>query len=233
MTNVVVITGRLCADPESRQTQSGTAVCHFRLAVGRNRKVEGKPEADFISCVCWGKTAEFAVKYLHRGGMITAEGRLQNADYTDNNGVKHYAMEVNVDQLNFCGDGKPSGNAQQAAQGDAGNYPQNYPPQQPNGCRSRGRTGTDSERRRRMKKKKEVKVPKSRQLLSMAIELAAQSERLVLLNEVGCVDDVIQVAEQLCGKLGNLIAFAKDIQRGAKQHDLEGMHEEKETVHGA
>jgi single-strand DNA-binding protein len=133
MTNVVVITGRLCADPESRQTQSGTAVCHFRLAVGRNRKVEGKPEADFISCVCWGKTAEFAVKYLHRGGMITAEGRLQNADYTDNNGVKHYAMEVNVDQLNFCGDGKPSGNAQQAAQGDAGNYPQNYPPQQPNG----------------------------------------------------------------------------------------------------
>lgn len=103
MTNVVVITGRLCADPESRQTQSGTAVCHFRLAVGRNRKVEGKPEADFISCVCWGKTAEFAVKYLHRGGMITAEGRLQNADYTDNNGVKHYAMEVNVDQLNFCG----------------------------------------------------------------------------------------------------------------------------------
>lgn len=40
MTNVVVITGRLCADPESRQTQSGTAVCHFRLAVGRNRKVD-------------------------------------------------------------------------------------------------------------------------------------------------------------------------------------------------
>ena len=65
--------------------------------------------------------------------MITAEGRLQNADYTDNNGTKHYAMEVNVDQLNFCGDGKPSGNAQQAAQGDVGNYPQNYPPQQPNG----------------------------------------------------------------------------------------------------
>lgn len=72
-----------------------------------------------------------------------------------------------------------------------------------------------------------------RQLLSMAIELAAQSERLVLLNEVGCVDDVIQAAERLCVKLGNLIAFAKDIQRGAKQHDLEGMHEEKETVHGA
>ena len=130
MTNVVVITGRLCADPESRQTQSGTAVCHFRLAVGRNRKVEGQPEADFISCVCWGKTAEFAVKYLHRGGMITAEGRLQNADYTDNNGVKHYAMEVNVDQLNFCGDGKPSGNAQQAAQGGYydGYYEQAPPP---------------------------------------------------------------------------------------------------------
>ena len=84
-----------------------------------------------------------------------------------------------------------------------------------------------------MKQKKEAEVLKNRQLLSMAIELAAQSERLVLLNEVGCVDDVIQVAEQLCGKLGNLIAFAKDIQRGTKQHDFEGMHEEKETVHGA
>lgn len=81
-----------------------------------------------------------------------------------------------------------------------------------------------------MKQKKEAEVPKNRQLLNMAIELAEQSERLVLLNEVGCVEDVIQVAEQLCGKLGNLIA---DIQRGAKQHDLEGMHEEKETVHGA
>lgn len=63
-----------------------------------------------------------------------------------------------------------------------------------------------------MKQKKEAEVPKNRQLLSMAIELAAQSERLVLLNEVGCVED---------------------IQRGAKQHDLKGMHEEKETVHGA
>ena len=84
-----------------------------------------------------------------------------------------------------------------------------------------------------MKKKKEMEVPKSRRLLNMAIELAAQSERLVLLNEVGCVDDVIQAAERLCVKLGNLIAFAKDIQRGAEQHDLEGMHEEKETVHGA
>ena len=60
-----------------------------------------------------------------------------------------------------------------------------------------------------MKKKKEMEVPKSRRLLRMSIELAAQSERLVLLNEVGCVDDVIQVAEQLCVKLGNLIAFAK------------------------
>lgn len=62
--------------------------------------------------------------------MITAEGRLQNADYTDNNGVKHYAMEVNVDQLNFCGDGKPSGNAQQAAQGGYydGYYEQAPPP---------------------------------------------------------------------------------------------------------
>lgn len=133
MTNVVVITGRLCANPDFRQTQNGTAGCRFRLAVGRNRKVDGKPEADFISCVCWGKTAEFASKYLHKGGMITVEGRLQNADYTDGNGVKHYAMEVVTEQLNFCGDGKPSWNAQQVVQGDAGNYPQNDSSQQQGG----------------------------------------------------------------------------------------------------
>lgn len=84
-----------------------------------------------------------------------------------------------------------------------------------------------------MKKKKEAEVPKNRQLLSMAIELAEQSERLVLLNEVGCVEDVIQAAERLCVKLGNLIALAKDIQKGAGRHDIERMHEEKETVHGA
>lgn len=83
-----------------------------------------------------------------------------------------------------------------------------------------------------MKQQKEAEVPKNRQLLRMAIELAVQSEQLVLLNEVECVEDVIQIAEQMCGKLGNLIVFAKDIQRGAKQHDFEGMHAEEKTVHG-
>lgn len=84
-----------------------------------------------------------------------------------------------------------------------------------------------------MKQQKEAEVPKNRQLLHMAIELAVQSEQLVLLNEVGCVDDVIQAAERLCVKLGNLIALAKDIQKGAGRYDPERMHEEEKTIHGA
>ena len=84
-----------------------------------------------------------------------------------------------------------------------------------------------------MKEKEKVELSKSQQLLHAAISIVIQSEQLVVRADVGCMDDVIQVAEQLCVKLDNLIAFAKDIQRGAKQHDLEGMHEETEAVHGA
>ena len=84
-----------------------------------------------------------------------------------------------------------------------------------------------------MKQQKEAEVPKNQQLLHAAISIVIQSEQLVVRADVGCVEDVIQFAEQMCVKLGNLIAFAKDIQRGANQHDLKGMHEEKETVHGA
>ena len=102
MTNVVVITGRLCADPESRQTQSGTAVCHFRLAVGRNRKVEGKPEADFISCVSFGRTAEFAEKYFRQGLKIIVSGRIQTGSYTNRDGQKVYTTEVVVEEQEFA-----------------------------------------------------------------------------------------------------------------------------------
>ena len=67
----------------------------------------------------------------------------------------------------------------------------------------------------------------------MAIELAAQSERLVLLNEVGCVDDVIQAAERLCVKLGNLIALQRIYREEQSSMTLKECMKEKETVHGA
>lgn len=104
MLNNVILMGRLCADPEFRQTTSGVPVCRFRVAVNRPyRKDAENQQADFINCTAWRQTAEFVSRYFGKGAMIAAEGHLRNNDYTDNNGVKHYSMEVLVDQVHFCG----------------------------------------------------------------------------------------------------------------------------------
>lgn len=105
MYNRVILMGRLVADPELRQTQSGIAMCRFRIAVDRGYAKQGEEKkADFIQVQCWRQTAEFVSKYFSKGRMIHLEGRLQNNDYTDNNGVKHYGMDVVADNVSFCGD---------------------------------------------------------------------------------------------------------------------------------
>lgn len=127
MTNVVIIRGRLCADPDFRQTQNGKAVCSFRLAVERNQKAEnGQKQVDFIPCVCWNQLAEFVSRYFRKGSMAIVEGRLQNADYTDNNGVKHYAMEACAHSVDFGESKKAADASQNAAQGNFNENPQNY-----------------------------------------------------------------------------------------------------------
>lgn len=105
MLNKVILMGRLCADPDFRQTQSGIAVCRFRIAVNRRFKNQqnGQQEADFISCTAWRQTAEFVSKYFQKGSMILVEGELRNNDYTDQNGAKHYSMDTLVSQVSFCG----------------------------------------------------------------------------------------------------------------------------------
>lgn len=104
--NKVILMGRLTADPELRMTQSQTAVCRFTVAVDRDfaNKQTGEREADFINCTAWKNTAEFVSKYFSKGKMIAVEGALRNDNYTDNNGVKHYSMNVLVDKVHFCGD---------------------------------------------------------------------------------------------------------------------------------
>ena len=103
--NSILITGRLCADPELRQTQSGVSVCQFRVAVNRRfaNKQTGEREADFISCVAWRQTADFVSRYFRRGGWIELSGELRNNDYTDQNGTKHYSMAVHCDNVGFVG----------------------------------------------------------------------------------------------------------------------------------
>lgn len=102
MLNKVIIMGRLTADPEFRQTQSGIPVCTFTVAVDRNySKDPAEKKADFLRITAWRSTAEFISRYFVKGKPILVEGRLQNDDYTDNNGVKHYSYNIVADSVSF------------------------------------------------------------------------------------------------------------------------------------
>lgn len=129
MINKVILMGRLCADPELRNTQSGIAVCRFRIAVNRQYSKNSDQKADFINIVSWRQQAEFVSRYFRKGSMIIVEGKLQNADYTDSNGVKHYAMDVQADNVTF-GETKSS---QNATQSDYNSQPQKLPAHTANG----------------------------------------------------------------------------------------------------
>ena len=99
--NKVFLIGRLVADPETRQTRAGGTVARYRLAVDRQRGKDGQREADFINCVAFGKSAEFASKYLYKGTKIAIEGRILTGSY-EKEGVKHYTTDVVIDRHEFC-----------------------------------------------------------------------------------------------------------------------------------
>lgn len=120
-TNKWIGTGRLTADPEVRQTNSGKIVASYRLAVDRNVKTEGQPEADFINCVAWGKTGELAEKYLHKGMKILVEGRIQTGSY-EKDGVKHYTTDIIVDRHEFCESKRSSDSGSYAAPPAQGSF---------------------------------------------------------------------------------------------------------------
>lgn len=100
--NKVILTGRLTADPELKQTQSGVSVARFTVAVNRPySKDKDKQEADFISCTAWRNTAEFISRYFSKGDPIEIEGAWRNNNYTDQNGVKHYSADCLVNEVSF------------------------------------------------------------------------------------------------------------------------------------
>lgn len=104
--------GRLTAQPELRQTQSGIASCRFTVAVNRRFKnANGEYDADFIPCVAWRQTAEFVSKYFSKGSMICVEGSLRTGSYQDKNhsDVTHYTTELYVDNVEFCGSKQNNG----------------------------------------------------------------------------------------------------------------------------
>ena len=115
MLNCVIIMGRLCADPELKQTSSGLSYCKIRVAVNRPYSKDAEEQkADFINVTCWRQTAEFVCRYFNKGKMIVVEGSLQNNDYTDSNGVKHYSMDVVARNVSF-GESKNGGESAQNA----------------------------------------------------------------------------------------------------------------------
>jgi single-strand DNA-binding protein len=116
--NKTILVGRLTADPELRQTQSGVASCRFTVAVDRKfaDKNSGEKQSDFITCVAWRQTAEFVSRYFNKGKMIALEGSLRTGKYQDKNheDVTHYTTEVYVDNVEFVG-GKGDGGQQTQA----------------------------------------------------------------------------------------------------------------------
>lgn len=103
--NKVVLMGRLTRDPEIRYSQGeGTsAVARYTLAVDRRFKRQGDEQtADFISCVSFGKTAEFIERYLHQGTRIVGCGRIQTGSYTNKEGVKVYTTDVVMEEVEFA-----------------------------------------------------------------------------------------------------------------------------------
>jgi single-strand DNA-binding protein len=104
MLNTITIQGRLTRNPELRRTGSGKAVANFALACERDFAEGGEKATDFIECVAWRNTAEFASKYFSKGKQAVVKGRLQIRTYTDKDGNKRTAAEVVVESLYFCGD---------------------------------------------------------------------------------------------------------------------------------
>ena len=115
--NKVILMGRLTRDPEVRYSQgeNATAVARYTLAVDRrfNRNNDDQT-ADFINCVAFGRSGEFAEKYFHKGTKIAITGRIQTGSYTNKDGVKVYTTDVVVEDQEFA----ESKNASQQAGGD-------------------------------------------------------------------------------------------------------------------
>lgn len=96
--NKAFLSGRLTRDPEARVTQDGqTTITRFAIAVDRNRE-----EADFLNVTTFGKTAEFAEKYLRKGQKVIVEGRIRAEQYTDRDGQKKTSFYIIGDRLEPC-----------------------------------------------------------------------------------------------------------------------------------
>lgn len=126
--NSVNLVGRLCADPELRRTQDGTAVCSYSLAVKRPMV---KDTTDFPECVSWRQSAEYLAQYAHKGDIVAVSGTLQSREWTDKEGKKRKAWEVVTTSVELLSSKKDNqGNQPQQSQNSFQGYAP-HAPQQP------------------------------------------------------------------------------------------------------
>ena len=121
--NKVILSGNLTRDPEVRYSQSGTAFAKTGIAVSRPYSKNSETTTDFFNLTVFGKQAEFCGRYLKKGSAVILEGRVENDNYEDKNGVKRYSVNIMVEHIEFGGS-KRSGGGESSGNG-GGNYENN------------------------------------------------------------------------------------------------------------
>ena len=109
MLNHITIHGRLTADPELKQTQSGVSVCNFTVAVDRSYKNGEEKQTDFFTVVCWRGLADMVSKYFAKGKEILVSGEMQSRKWQDNDGNNRISWEIMANGVDFCGSKSDNG----------------------------------------------------------------------------------------------------------------------------
>lgn len=121
--NKTILVGRLTRDPETRYSQGehSMAITRYTLAVDRKIRRDSEPAADFIPCVVFGRSAEFAEQYFRQGMRVSVSGRIQTGSYTNKDGIKVYTTEVVVEEQEFA-ESRGERSANSSAQKDTTTY---------------------------------------------------------------------------------------------------------------
>lgn len=120
MYNNVVLVGRICQEPELKQTPSNVSVCSFSLAVDRDFKTKGvEKQTDFLDCVIWRQQAEFLCRYGSKGSLILVDGSIQTRTYVDKEGKNRRVWEIQADKVKLLGKNEDTTQPTPAASQDA------------------------------------------------------------------------------------------------------------------
>lgn len=113
--NKVIIMGNISNEVELKQTQGGTSVCSFNVAVSRYSKDPREAKTDFFTVVAWQQKAEFVSRYFKKGQAILVCGRLENREWSDKNGNKRVSTEIIAEEISFAGNKESSTEAKNEA----------------------------------------------------------------------------------------------------------------------